>query len=102
MKNEFGEDDYVAGVFLIEAKATETFLNRKRRLEEVTGFSDGFLNSYEEEGGVWKVITTASFENVDEIKKAIKKMEKYNWLFLSDSSIIFEGKEIFSNGRWLV
>lgn len=100
----FGEDDYVEGVFLIEAKAEQTFFNRKRRLEEITGFSDGFFDSYEEdeEGGIWKVITTAWFENVDEIKKALKKMEKYNWLFLSDSSILFEGKEIYCDGRWFV
>ncbi len=100
----FGEDDYVEGVFLIKAKAKETFFNRKRRLEEITGFSDGFFDSYEEdeEGGVWKVITTAWFENVDEIKKALKKMEKYNWLFQYDSSILFEGKEIYCDGRWLV
>ena len=100
----FGEDDYVEGVFLIEAKAKETFFNRKRRLEKITGFSDGYFDSYEEdeEGGVWKVITTAWFENIDEIKKALKKMEKYNWLFKYDSSILFEGKEIYCDGRWLV
>lgn len=100
----FGEDDYVEGVFLIEAKAKEAFFNRKMKLEEITGFSDGFFDSYEEdeEGGIWKVITTAWFENVDEIKKALKSMEKYNWLFLSDSSILFEGKEIYCDGRWLV
>ena len=28
----FGEDDYVEGVFLIEAKSRETFFNRKRKL----------------------------------------------------------------------
>ena len=59
------------------------------------------LDSFEEdeEGGVWKVITTAWFENVEEIKKALGKMKKYNWLFLSDSSILFEGKEIYCDGR---
>lgn len=100
----FSEDDYVEGVFLIAAKAEETFFNRKRRLEEITGFSDGFFDSYEEdeEGGIWRVITTAWFENVDEIKKALKKMEKYNWLYLSDSSILFDGEEIYCDGRWLV
>jgi len=100
----FGEDDYVEGVFLIEAKSRETFFNRKRKLEEITGFSDGMFDSFEEdeEGGVWKVITTAWFENVEEIKKALGKMKKYNWLFFSDSSILFEGKEIYCDGRWLV
>jgi hypothetical protein len=100
----FGEDDYVEGVFLIEAKSRETFFNRKRKLEEITGFSDGMLDSFEEdeEGGVWKVITTAWFENVEEIKKALGKMKKYNWLFLSDSSILFEGIEIYCDGQWLV
>jgi len=98
----FAEDYYVAGVFIIEAKSKETFFNRKRRLEEITGFSDGFFDTYEEdeEGCVWRVITTAWFENVDEIKKALKKMEKYNWLFLSDSSVLFEGEEIYCDGRW--
>lgn len=104
LPTRFGEDDYVDGVFLIEAKAKQTFFNRKKRLEEITGFSDGFFDSYEEddEGGIWKVITTACFKNVDEIKKALKKMEKYKWLFQSDSSILFEGKEIYCDGRWLV
>ncbi len=100
----FGEDDYVEGVFLIEAKSRETFFNRKRKLEEITGFSDGMFDSFEEDedGGIWKIITTAWFENVDEIKNALGKMKKYNWLFLSDSSILFDGKEIYCDGRWLI
>jgi hypothetical protein len=100
----FGEDDYVEGVFLIEAKSRETFFNRKRKLEEITGFSDGFFDSFEEddEGGIWKIITTAWFKDVVEIKKALNDMKKYKWLFLWDSSILFDGKEIYCDGRWLV
>jgi len=100
----FGEDDYVEGVFLIEAKSRDTFFNRKRKLEKITGFSDGFFDSFQEddEGGIWKIITTSCFENVDEIKKALKDMEKYKWLLLSNSSILFDGVEIYCDGRWLV
>lgn len=99
----FGEDDYIEGVFLIEAKCKETFFNRKRKLEIVTGFSDGFFDSYEEddEGGLWKIITTAWFPSVVELKMALLKMKKYNWLFLSDSSVLFNGEEIYCNGRWI-
>ena len=100
----FGEDDYIEGVFLIEAKSKETFFNRKSKLEAVTGFSDGYFDSYEEdeEGGIWKVITTAWFENVDELKKAMKKMEKYKWFFSSDSSLLLDGEYLYVDGRWLV
>jgi hypothetical protein len=100
----FGEDDYVEGVFLIKAKSRETFFNRKMKLEEITGFSDSMSDSFEEDedGGIWQVITSACFENVDEIKTAIAKMAKYKWLFLSDSSILFDGKEIYCDGRWIV
>ena len=88
----FGEDEYVEGVFLIGAKSINTFYNRKNKLEDITGFSDGGFNSYEEDdkGGIWKTILSARFENVDEIKKVLKKMEKYSWLYLKDSSILFE------------
>jgi len=104
LETGFGEDDYVEGVFLIAAKAEETFFNRQRKFKEITGFSDGGFDSFEddEDGGCWKTILTGWFENVDEIKKALKKIEKYNWLFQSDSSIYFEGKEIFCSGRWIV
>lgn len=100
----FGEDDYVEGVFLIEAKSKETFFNRKSKLEAVTWFSDGYFDSYEEdeEGGIWKVITTAWFENVFELKKAMKKMEKYKWFFSSDSSLLLNGEYLYVDGRWLV
>ena len=94
----------VEGVFLIEAVAKNTFLNRKKKLEELTGFSDGMFDSYQEdeEGGIWKTISQAEFKSVDELKKTVIAMKKYNWLFLSDSSILFEGSEIFCNGRWLI
>jgi hypothetical protein len=100
----FSEDDCVEGVFLIEAVAEDTFHNRKRRLEEITGFSDGMFDSFEEdeEGGVWKTITTAYFDDVASIKKAVDKMKQYKWLFLSDSYILFEGTYLFSDGKWLI
>ena len=101
---DFGEDDYVEGVFLIEAKAKETFFNRKSKLEAVTGFSDGYFDSYEEyeECGIWKVITTAWFKNIDELKKAMKKMEKYKWFYSSDSSLLLDGEYLYVDGVWLV
>ena len=100
----FGDDDYVEGVFLIAAVAEDTFHNRKRRLEEITGFSDSMCDSFEEdeEGGIWKTITTAYFDDVASIKKAVDKMKKYKWLFLSDSYIMFQGTYLFSDGRWLI
>jgi hypothetical protein len=95
-------DDCVNGVFFIEAKSRNTFFNRKQKLKDITGFSDGFFDSHEEEGGIWKIITTAYVENVDEIKIALKDMKKYKWLLLSDSSILFDGEEIYCDGRWLI
>lgn len=104
LTNSFGEDDYVEGVFLIEAKSKETFFNRKSKLEAITGFSDGYFDSYEEDdgGGVWKVITTACFENVDELKNAMNNMKKYKWFFYSDSSILLDGEYIYSDGKWFI
>ena len=102
--NQFGEDDWCEGVFLIEAKSKETFFNRKRKLEIITGFSDGFFDSYEEddEGGIWKTITSAWFPTVKELKSVLRKMKRYNWLFLSDSYIMSNGQYLFSDGKWLV
>lgn len=99
----FGKDDWVEGVFLIEAKLKQTFLNRKQRLEEITGFSDEMFDSWEEdrEGGLWKVITTAWFPSTDEIKAALTKMRKYKWLLLLDSCLLFKGKEIYCDGKWV-
>lgn len=90
------------GVFLIEAKTKETFYNRKRKLEEITGFSDLGFDSYEEdeEGGVWKIITNAYHDNIEETKTVIAKMKKFKWLFLSDSHILLDDKCVFSNGNW--
>jgi hypothetical protein len=100
----FGEDDWCEGVFLIEAKSKETFFNRKRKLEIITGFSDGFFDSYEEddEGGIWKTISSAWFPTVKELKSALKKMKKYSWLFLSNSSIMLNGEYLFCDGKWFV
>ena len=104
LENGFDEDDFVEGVFLIEAKSENTFFNRKIKLEEVTCFSDGGFGSYEEddEGGIWKIITSAWFENIGELKKLVKKIEKYKWLFLSDSYIMLDGEYLFADGKWLI
>jgi len=100
----FGEDDYVEGVFLIEAIAKETFFNRKAKLEAITGFSDGYFDSYEEdeEGGVWKIITSAWFETVGDLKNAMKKMERYKWFFNTNSSILLNGEYLYSDGEWML
>lgn len=100
----FAEDDELQAVFLIQAVSENTFNNRRRKLQEITGFSDGGFGSYEEdnEGGIWKIIVTGYFNDLEELKSVIKKMEKYNWLFLSDSDILFEDNYLFSSGEWLV
>lgn len=100
----FGDDDSVEGVFLIEAKTEQTFFNRKQKLAEITGFSDGGFDSYEqdEDGGSWKIITTAFFETIEDLKNAIKKMEKYNWLYLLDTSIMFDSEYLYCEGKWFV
>lgn len=100
----FGSDEPVTGVFLIEAKSRNTFLNRKRQLEKITGFSDGFMDAFEEddEGGIWRLITEASFDDIDDLKKSFTKMRKYNWLFLSDSCVMFDNEYIFSDGKWFL
>lgn len=100
----FSEDDYIEGVFIIEAKSINTFINRIHKIETTTGFSTGSFDAYEkdEDGGIWKVITTAWFKNVDELKKAMKKMEKYKWFFSSDSSLLLDGEYLYVDGGWLV
>mgnify|MGYP000564972038 CR=1 FL=1 len=100
----FSEDDYIEGVFLIKAKSEQTFYNRKSRLQEITGFSDGGCGSYEqdEESGIWNLITTAHFDTVAELKTDIEKMKKYNWFFFQDFYLMLDGKYLFSDGKWLV
>lgn len=100
----FDENNYVEGVFLIGAKCKDTFWNRKQRLDEIAGFSDGGFGSYEEdeEGGCWRIITTAHFETVDELKTAVKKMEKYSWIYLFDTSILLNGEYLYCDGKWFV
>jgi hypothetical protein len=100
----FSEDDYIEGVFLIKAQSEQTFYNRKSRLQEITGFSDGGCDSYEqdEESGIWNLITTEHFDTVAELKTAIKKMRKYNWFFYEDFYLVLDGKYLFSDGKWLV
>ena len=100
LENGFEEDDFLEGVFLIGAKSKNTFFNRKRKLEILSGFSDGGSDNYEEdeEGDVWQVITTAWFDDIAEAKRAIEQVEKYTWLYLYDSYILLEGEYLFANG----
>jgi|688.fasta_scaffold1346076_1 hypothetical protein len=100
----FSEEDELQAVFLIQAVSESTFNNRRRKLQEITGFSDGGCGSYEEDNecGVWRIIVTGYFNDLEELKLVIKKMEKYKWLFLSDSHILFEDDYLFSSGKWLV
>ena len=99
--HSFTEDDELQAVFLIQASSEEVFNNRRRKLQEITGFSDG--GSYEKVEGcdVWKIIVTGYFNDLEELKNDIQKMKKYNWLFLSDSCILFDGKYLFSDGEWV-
>ncbi|MCP4146561.1 MAG: hypothetical protein GY757_02320, partial [bacterium] len=98
-----GEDDYIEGVFLIEGETKEIFLERRIELEELTGFSDDFTNHFEEdeEGGIWKWITTCHFDTLAELKRAALSMEQIYWLFMEDSSLLFKGKEIYCDGKWI-
>ena len=103
-KTIFSEDDYIEGVFVIAAKSIDTFLNRKGKLEDITGFSTDGFDSYEEDedGGCWKVITTAKFESLIELKQKMDQLKKYEWLYWFDSDLLFNGNEIFSDGKWLI
>ena len=101
-KINFSSESEIEGVFLIKASSKSVFFNRKRKLEKLTGFSDCMFDSYgeDDEGGVWKVITTATFDNIDELKSVIKKVEKFNWLFLNDSELLIDGEYLYSDGKW--
>ena len=100
----FSEDDYIEGVFIIEAKSINTFINRMHKIESTTGFSTGGFDAYEkdEDGGSWEVITTAQFESLNDLKEKMNQLKKYKWLYWFDSDLLFEGKEIFSGGKWLI
>lgn len=102
-KPVFVWDGHVEGVFYIRASSRDILLKRTRILEETTGFSDGGFNRFEEDddGGFWKVITTYYFESIDEVYKAMKRMEKYSWFWDDASALLINGKEIFSDGKWL-
>lgn len=99
----FGEDDFIEGVFLIEAADTDEFLQRRDELINSSEFCDPSLISYEEdeEGGLFKTIMEAYYTDVASIKKAWEELtEKHEWLFKDDSSILFEGLELWSDGKW--
>ena len=100
----FWDDNELEAVFLIEASSEEVFNNRRRKLQEITSFSDGGLDSFEEdsEGGVWEIIVTGYFSSLENLKEEIKVMSKYQWLFLSDSCILSDGDYIFANGEWFL
>lgn len=89
----------VEGVFLIIASKEHVFLNRKHILNEVFGYS-GF-DSYEHNGGVWKLIATATFDSMDEVKRAMGCMREFQWFLGEDSTLLVDGKEIYSDGVWL-
>lgn len=97
----FSQDDVIEGVFLLKASSEDVFFNRKNKLRELTGF-DGDAYEEDDEGGIFKLITTAYFDNMKEVKSAVERMKKYNWFFYYDSDLLLNGKEIFSGGRWLV
>lgn len=96
----FSEDDVVEGVFLLKASSKYVFFNRKNKLEAITGFT-GDAYEEDEEGGIWKVITTGVFDDIDELKTVIEKMKKYDWFFGYDSNLLLNGEEIYSEGEWL-
>lgn len=100
----FSEDDYIEGAFIIEAKSKETFFNRQQKLEDITGFTTGGFDSYEEDedGGCWKIIVTSQFESLKELKQKMNQLKKYKWFYWLDSDLLFDGKEIFSGGKWLI
>lgn len=98
------EDNYIEGVFIIGAKSKETFFNRQQKLEDITGFTTGGFDSYEkdDDGGCWKIITMGQFESLEDLKQKMNKLKKYKWLYWFDSDLLFDGKEIFSSGEWLI
>ena len=98
----FWDDNELEAVFLIQASSEDVFNNRRRKLQEITGFSDGGCGSCEkdEECDVWKVIVTGYFSSLENLKEKIKIMSKYKWLFLSDSCILSDGDYIFSHDEW--
>lgn len=100
----FWDDNELEAVFLIQASSEDVFNNRRRKLQEITGFSDGGCGSYEkdEECDVWKIIVTGYFSSLENLKEEIKIMSKYKWLFLSDSCILSDGDYIFSDGEWFL
>jgi hypothetical protein len=98
------EDNYIEGVFIIGAKSKETFFYRQQKLEDITGFTTGGFGSYEkdDDGGGWKIITMGKFEGLEDLKIKMNKLKKYKWLYWFDSDLLFDGKEIFSSGEWLI
>ena len=100
------EEEYILieANLLILASNKNVFLNRKSRIESITGFSDGFFDSWEqlECKDVYRLIAMANFESIAELKQVIKKAEKYNWIFWNDSYLLQDGTEIYSEGKWLI
>lgn len=100
----FLEDDELQGVFLIQASSEEVFNIRRKKLQEITGFTDGGFGSYEKDSecDVWKIITSAYFDTIEDLKSEIESMKKYKWFFYYDSHIMLDGEYLFSDGQWFV
>ena len=71
----FSDDDTIEGVFLIKASSVDVFLNRKSKLAELTGFA-GCAYEEDEDGGIFKIITTGCFCNTTEVKSVIERIFK--------------------------
>jgi hypothetical protein len=96
------EDCSIEAVFLIKASTKDVFFNRLRKIQMTSGFyggSDAFEE--DEEGGIWKVIMLGGFETTQEVKESITILDKYSWLFISDSSVMIGGKYFYCNGKYI-
>lgn len=105
LKAGFGEYDFIDGIFLIKADNEEDFFDKKNLIRDISEFCDGGFELWEEdeEGGLYKVILFAYYPNIAALKKAWEEMtEKYEWLHKEDSSILFDGLELWSGGKWLL
>ncbi len=89
---------------LILASTENVFRNRRNRIEGITGFHTNYMDSWErcECKDVYRLIAMANFESIEELKQVVKKAEKYNWIFWSDSYLLRDGSEIYSCGKWLI
>jgi len=89
-------------IFSISASSKDLFLERLLKVEAF-GFNIGLLASYEKDvdADIWKTITVGYFQEMKDLKETIEEMKKYDWLNLSDSSMLLDGQYIFSSGDWV-